>query len=49
MMNTDEDRTQVQTDEEKKQLEEKLSQEAGDEQNFEDTMVLDVSQLPGQK
>ena len=47
-MSTDEDKTQVQTEEEKKQLEEKLQQETNDEASFADTMVLDVSQLPKQ-
>ena len=48
MMSTDEDKTQVQTEEEKKQLEEKLAQESNDENSFADTMVLDLSQLPTQ-
>ena len=48
MMSTDEDKTQLQTDEEKKELEEKLTQETQDDSSFADTMVLDISQLPKQ-
>ena len=48
-MNTDEDRTLVQTEEEKKRLEEKLLNEPKEDVSMLDTIVMDLSQLQEQK
>ena len=44
-MNTDEDRTLVQTEDDKKRLEEKLLNESTEDVSMLDTIVLDLSQL----
>ena len=44
-MTTDEDRTLVQTEEEKKRLEEKLLNEPKEDVSMLDTIVMDLNQL----
>ena len=44
-MNTDEDRTLVQTDEDKKRLEEKLLNEPTEDVSMLDTIVMDLTKL----
>jgi hypothetical protein len=48
-MNTDEDRTLVQSEEDKKRLEEKLLNESKEDVSMLDTLVLDLTQLKDQQ